>query len=344
MIIIKYIFFILISLGHIKATDKIKEIDKTATNRTTLNTSISTIEQHKKPMSQVNNLLDKQSGYIWVNGEFIKWQDAKIHILSHTLHYGSGVFEGERAYNGRIFKMSEHHQRLHSSAGMLGFQIPYSVDELNRAAEESLKLNNLKDAYLRPIAWHGTGEGLSLASYKNSVNVAIAVWEWKSYFASGVVGLRLAWADWIRPAPNMAPVHAKATGQYIIGTLSKNKAELSGYHDALMLDYRGYVAECTGANIFMVKGGVVYTPIADCFLNGITRQTVIEILDKHNMPFIEKHIVPTEIINADEVFLTGSAAEIQPVIQIGEQNFSIGATTKHIMSEYYNLVRGVAIE
>lgn len=295
-------------------------------------------------MQQLNNLLDKQSGYIWLNGEFIKWQEAKVHMLSHSLHYGSGVFEGERAYNGRIFKMSEHHERLHKSANMLGFQIPYKIDELNRAAEESLRLNNLKDAYIRPIAWHGEEGGLNLASYKSSINVAIAAWEWESYFSPGAVGIRLAWAEWVRPAPNMSPVHAKATGQYIIGTLSKNKAELSGYNDALMLDYRGYVAECTGANIFMIKDGVVCTPIADCFLNGITRQTVIEIMRKHNMPFVEKHIVPAEIINADEVFLTGSAAEIQPVIQIGEQNFSIGPTTEKIKSKYLNLVQGGSTE
>lgn len=291
-------------------------------------------------MQPLNNSFDKKLGYIWINNEFIEYPEAKVHILSHTLHYGSGVFEGERAYNGYIFKMSEHHQRLHYSANMLGFQIPYSIDELNRAAEEVLKLNNLKNAYLRPIAWQDERGRLNLASYKNSISVAIAAWEWESYFSVKSVGIKLTWAEWIRPAPNMSPVHAKATGQYIIGTLSKNKAELSGYHDALMLDYRGYVADCTGANIFMVKDGVVYTPIADCFLNGITRQTVIEIMHENSIPFIEKHIMPNDIINADEVFVTGSAAEIQPVVQVGKQNFPVGAITKYISSQYHALVRG----
>ena len=198
---------------------------------------------------------------------------------------------------------------------------------------------HIKYAYVRPVAWHGA-ESLSVASYINSANVAIAAWEWKSYFTPGAIGLKLMWADWVRPAPNMTPVHAKANGQYIIGTLSKNKEELSGYHDALMLDYRGYVAECTGANILMVKNGIVYTPIADCFLNGITRQTIIELMQKHNLPFIEKHIVPAKIMEADEVFVTGSAAKVQPVIQIGEHSFPVGTITDFMMQEYHKLVKG----
>lgn len=284
-------------------------------------------------------MLYKLQGWIWMNGEFIEWQDAKCHILTHTLHYGSGVFEGERAYDGKIFKMREHHQRLHDSAGMLNFKIPYTVEELNEAAVELLRINNLQDAYLRPVAWHGA-ESLSVASYNNSVNVAIAAWEWKSYFTPGAIGLKLMWSDWVRPAPNMSPVHAKANGQYITGTLSKNKAELSGYNDALMLDYRGYVAECTGANIFMVKGGVVCTPIADCFLSGITRQTIIDLVKQHGIPFIEKHILPSELTGADEVFITGSAAEVQPVIQIGEKHFSSGEITNLMIQEYKKLVTG----
>ena len=287
----------------------------------------------------MNKPLNECSGWIWMNGEFFEWQAANIHILSHTFHYGSGVFEGERAYNGKIFKKTKHHQRLHDSAGQLGFKIPYSVDDIDRAAEDVLKQNKLKNAYLRPVAWHGA-EGLSLASSNNSVNVAIAAWEWKSYFTPGVTGLKLMWSDWIRPAPNMAPVHAKANGLYIIGTLSKNKAELHGYHDALMMDYRGYVAECTGANIFMMKNGVLYTPIADCFLNGITRQTIIELAHSHHIPFVEKHIMPSEILTADEIFVTGSAAEVQPVTQIGEVQFGIGHVTRCMMKEYLKLVNG----
>lgn len=274
-----------------------------------------------------------------MNGEFVKWQDANIHILTHTLHYGSGVFEGERAYNGNIFKKSEHHQRLHDSAAMLGFKIPYSVVELDHAADESLKRNKLSNAYLRPIAWHGP-EALGVASSRNVVNVAIAAWEWTSYFTPGHNGIKLMWSDWIRPAPNMAPVHAKANGLYIISTLSKNKAEQDGYHDALMLDYRGYVSECTGANIFMVKGGVLYSPLADCFLNGITRQTIIELAHAHHIPFVEKHILPSELLTADELFLTGSAAEVQPVIQVGETRFAVGETTMKLSSAYLKLING----
>ena len=274
-----------------------------------------------------------------MNGDFIDWQEAKVHILTHTLHYGSGVFEGERAYNGRIFKMTEHHQRLHESADILGFQVPYTVNELNEAAEEILKRNNHQDAYLRLFAWHGS-EALSVSSSQNSVNVAIAAWKWKSYFTSKDSGLKLMWSDWVRPAPNMSPVHAKASGQYIIGTLGKNKAELNGYDDALMLDYRGYVAECSSANIFMVKHGVIYTPIADCFLNGITRKTIIELAQKYKITCVEKYIMPDEITQADEVFITGSAVEIQPIIKLGHKDFAIGKITEYMIKEYQKLVIG----
>lgn len=282
-------------------------------------------------------MLAKQLGWIWMNGEFIDWQEAKVHILTHTLHYGSGVFEGERAYKGSIFKMTEHHQRLKTSANMLGFEIPYTVNELNEAAEEILIRNNHQDAYLRILAWHGS-EALSVSSSQNSVNVAIAVWQWNSYFKSENIGLKLMWSDWVRPAPNMAPVHAKASGQYIIGTLGKNKAELNGYDDALMLDYRGYVAECSSANIFMVKHGVIYTPIADCFLNGITRKTIIELAQKHNITCVEKHIMPDEIIEADEIFITGSAVEIQPIVKLATKDFAIGKITEFMIKEYQKLV------
>lgn len=287
----------------------------------------------------MNKSLDQYSGWIWMNGKIIEWQKANIHILTHTLHYGSGVFEGERAYNGNIFKKSQHHQRLHDSAAMLGFNIPYTVAELDSAADEVLKRNMLKEAYLRPVAWHGA-EGLGVASNNNSVNVAIAAWEWKSYFKPGASGLKIMWSDWVRPAPHMAPVCAKANGLYIISTLSKNKAEQHGYHDALMLDYRGYIAECTGANIFMVKKDILYTPIADCFLNGITRQTIIEIANAHHIPIIEKHITPSEMMMADEIFVTGSAVEVQPVTQIGDSYFPIGNITSQMMMAYAKLVRG----
>jgi 2-isopropylmalate synthase len=224
---------------------------------------------------------------------------------------------------------------------MLGFKIPYSVEELNAVTVEVLKRNNLTDAYIRPIAWCGT-ETLSVASSNCKVHVAIAAWEWKSYFKAENLfsqGLKLTWSDWVRPSPAMAPVHAKASGLYMIGTLSKNKAEQRGFHDALMLDYRGYVAECTGANFFMVKNEAIHTPIADCFLDGITRQTVIEIAKNQGINVIERYIKPEEIYDADEIFLTGTAAEVAPVGQIDKHFFSVGPITKMIANEYTSLTQ-----
>jgi 2-isopropylmalate synthase len=279
---------------------------------------------------------------IWMDGQFIPWSNAQIPILTHGLHYASAVFEGERAYNGKIFKLHEHNKRLHDSAAALGFTIPYTIDELDSITQDLIHKNNLKDAYIRPIAWCGN-ETMSVASHACTVHVAIVAWPWKSYFSdenSNITGLKLMWADWIRPSPSTAPVTAKAAGLYMIGSLSKNKAEQAGFHDALMLDYRGFVAECTGANFFLVKNGVIHTPIADCFLNGITRQTVIKIAKKHHIPVIERHIFPYEVTEADEVFITGSAVEVAAISQIGNHNLEIGAITKTIISAYNNLVRG----
>lgn len=282
---------------------------------------------------------DINTGLIWVDGEFVEWQEAKVHILTHTLQYGSGVFEGERAYSGKIFKMTEHHQRLHDSAAMLDFKIPYSVEELNHAAVKLLEVNHLVNAYVRPFAWHGS-EAVGVSSLRTSVHVALAAWRWDSYFPPGHKGIKLIWGQWVRPAPNMAPVLAKANGLYIICTLCKNKAESLGFHDALMLDYRGYVAECTGANFFMIKNGTLYTPIADCFLNGITRQTILELAKISHIPIVEKYILPAEIESADEVFITGTAAEVQAVIQIGEKEFQHGPITLHLTNKYKELVTG----
>lgn len=280
-------------------------------------------------------------GIIWMDGKFIPEQEAQTHIMTHGLHYASAVFEGMRAYNGKVFKLQEHHERMHASAEKLGFKIPYTVDELNKIVQELLQKNNLKDAYVRPIAWCGA-ETLNVASKKCSVHVAIAVWEWHSYFNAEDLftnGLKLTWSEWIRPAPNMAPVSAKASGLYVIGTLSKNKAEAAGYHDALMLDYRGYVAECTGSNFFMIKDNEIHTPIADCFLDGITRKTIIEIARNKNISVVERYIKPEEINNADEIFITGSAAEVAPVGQIDNDYFSVGPITKMLAEEYSRLVR-----
>ncbi|MDR3425634.1 MAG: branched-chain amino acid aminotransferase [Alphaproteobacteria bacterium] len=287
-------------------------------------------------------MLGDEKGKIWIDGQMVEWADAKIHVLSHTLHYGSGVFEGERAYRGKIFRMQEHHERLHASAKMTGFDLPYTVEEINKAAEEVLKINGLTEAYVRPVAWHGA-ESLSVASLANSVHVAIAAWKWASYFDTkegAAPGIRLMWSDYVRPAPNVGPVFAKANGQYISGMLGKNKAMKAGYDDALMLDYRGYVAECTGANIFMVKGGVLITPIADCFLNGITRKTVIEMAHERGIPFMEKHFYPDELAHADEVFIAGTAVEVQPIAEIGTQKYTTGPITRRMIEAYTKRVNG----
>ncbi|MCK4945400.1 MAG: branched-chain amino acid aminotransferase [Alphaproteobacteria bacterium] len=289
-------------------------------------------------------MLGDEKGKIWIDGQLVDWADAKIHVLSHTLHYGSGVFEGERAYRGKIFKMQEHHERFHTSANMVDFEIPYSVQQINKAAEEVIRINNLTEAYVRPVAWHGP-ESLSVASTANSVHVAIAAWKWTSYFEikdGQVPGIRLMWSDYVRPAPNVGPVFAKANGQYISGMLGKNKAMKGGYDDAIMLDYRGYVAECTGANLFIVKGGVLITPIADCFLNGITRKTIIEIAHEKGIPFMEKHFYPDELVQADEVFITGTAVEVQPITEIGTQKYKIGSITMQMIEAYKKCINGEA--
>ena len=283
----------------------------------------------------------KKAEYIWLNGEFIPWEEATAHSMTHGIHYGSAVFEGERAYNGKVFKSREHSERFHRSADLLHMELPYTVAELDAIKIELLKRNHLTDAYLRPIAWRGP-ETLSVASRNCSTIVAIAAWKWDSYFGAVNIfehGLKLAWAEWTRPAPTMAPVSAKASGLYIIGSLSKNKAEQQGFHDALMLDYRGYVAECTGANFFMVKDNEIHTPIADCFLDGITRQTVIAMAKELGIKVVERHIIPEEVEHADEIFITGTAVEICPVGRIGAWHFLVGPMTKKIAAAYADLVR-----
>jgi 2-isopropylmalate synthase len=300
-------------------------------------------DMSQKDMNRIPSIIipNKKADYIWIDGEFMPWEDANVHSMSHGIHYGSAVFEGERAYAGKIFKSIEHSDRFQRSANMLDMKITYSSAELNVIKHELLRRNRLSDAYVRPIAWRGV-ENLSVASHKCSVHVAIAAWSWGSYFGVTNIfeeGLKLMWADWVRPAPNMAPVAAKAAGLYIIGSLSKNKAEQQGFHDALMLDYRGYVAECSGANFFMVIDGEIHTPIADCFLDGITRRTAIDIARYKNIKVIERYIEPHEIKHAEEVFITGTAVEICPVGQIGEQHFKIGPISKMIAAEYADMVR-----
>jgi len=272
---------------------------------------------------------EKRAGWIWMNGEFIPWQNATSHIISQGLHYASAVFEGERAYNGKIFKSEEHTKRLFKSAEIIGINIPFTEDEINEAKNELIRKMNYKDCYVRPLAWRG-GDQMGISTNNSNINVAIAVWDdWASYFKieDRKAGLRLITSPWKRPAPDTAPYQAKASGPYIICTMSKEFAEKKGFHDALMLDYRGYVAEGTGANIFFIKNNDIHTPIPDCFLNGITRQAVIKMAMEQGFKITERHILPEEINNYDEAFLTGTAAEITPISSIDDVKFTTGGNT-----------------
>jgi branched-chain amino acid aminotransferase len=278
---------------------------------------------------------DQLDGFIWINGEFVKWADAKIHVLTHGLHYASSVFEGERAYGGEIFKLTEHTERLHESGRILGFTIPYSVAEIDDACRKLLKMQGFSDAYVRPIAWRGS-EQMGVSAQNNRINCAIAIWQWPSYFdaAQKLKGIRLDIADYRRPDPRTAPSRAKASGLYMICTLSKHAAEAKGYADAMMFDWRGYVAEATGANIFFVKDGKIHTPLADCFLNGITRQTVIGLARARGIEVNERIIKEEELSGFEECFLTGSAAEVTPVAEIGPYRFQPGQICKAMMDDY----------
>jgi branched-chain amino acid aminotransferase len=282
---------------------------------------------------------DDRDGWIWYDGKIVAWREAKIHVLTHGLHYGSCVFEGERAYGGKIFKSREHSERLHTSAGLLEFKIPYSVEALEQAKQEVLAKNNLKDAYLRPVAWRGS-EMMAVSAQQTKIHVAIAAWEWPSYFGKEARerGLKLQLSKWARPAPNTAPTASKAAGLYMICTMSKHAAEREGFNDALMLDYRGYIAEATGANMFFMIDGAWHTPTPDCFLDGITRRTVMDLARQNGMQMIERHIKPEELKRVSEVFLTGTAAEVTPVGQIGEQMFQVGPATHTLMDAYGKLV------
>ena len=281
-----------------------------------------------------------RDGWIWMDGKLVEWRSANIHVLTHGLHYASSVFEGERAYNGRIFKGTEHSKRLEFSATTLGMKLPYSTAELDAAKRLTLEKNGLTDAYIRPVAWRGS-EMMGVSAQANTIHVAIAVWEWPSYFSAEakMKGIRLTLSDWRRPSPDSAPVHAKAAGLYMICTLAKHKAEAAGYQDALMYDYRGYVAEATGANVFLAIDGKLHTPTADCFLNGLTRQTAIELARRNGIEVIERHIQPDELAKGTEVFLTGTAAEITPVGEIGPHRFTPGQICKTLIDAYSAEVR-----
>jgi branched-chain amino acid aminotransferase len=287
---------------------------------------------------------DQRDGSLWYDGKLVPWKSAQIHVLTHGLHYASSVFEGERIYNGRIYKLKEHTARLFMSAETLGMKIPYTQDEISAACIAAAEVQGIKDGYIRPVAFRGS-EMMAVAAQNTKIHVAIACWPWPSYFspAEKLKGIRLDISQWRRPSAETEPVHAKAAGLYMICTISKHAAEAKGYADAMMLDYRGLVAEATGANIFFIKDGVLHTPIPDCFLNGITRQSVIAIAKARGVTVIERHIKPEEMSDFSECFLTGSAAEVTPVSEIGSYRFKPGPLTETLMNAYADEVRGVTV-
>jgi branched-chain amino acid aminotransferase len=282
---------------------------------------------------------DDRDGVIWLDGALVPWRDAKLHVLSHGLHYASGVFEGERAYSGHVFRLRTHTERLLASGRILGFEIPFSAGQIDAACIEVLAANGLTDAYVRPIAWRGS-EQLSVSAQGTHIHLAIACWAWPNLFgANRMAGVRLAMANWRRPHPQTAPTASKAAGLYMIGTLAKHEAEAAGFDDAMMLDWRGQVAEGTGANAFFVFDGEVHTPVPDCFLDGITRRTVMALARKRQMKVVERVIMPEEIGKASEVFLAGTAAEVTPVRQIGDHLYTPGQVTETLFNDYEKLTR-----
>jgi branched-chain amino acid aminotransferase len=283
---------------------------------------------------------DDRDGTIWFDGKLLPWRDAKIHVLTHGLHYASCVFEGERVYGGRIFKLHEHSERLINSGRLMGFDNPWTVDEIDAACNAVVREMGISDGYVRPVAWRGA-EQMGVAAQQTKIHMAVAAWEWPAYFApeARLKGIRMKTSKWARPAPNTAPTAAKAAGLYMICTLSKHEAEAQGYEDALMLDWRGQVAEATGANIFLVIDGDLHTPTPDCFLNGLTRQTVMSLARARQLKVIERAILPTEFEKASEVFLTGSAAEITPVREIDQYRFTPGPVTKMLIEDFDKATR-----
>ena len=290
-------------------------------------------------MAQIVPYHDRD-GFIWMDGKLVPWREANIHILTHALHYGSGVFEGERAYGGEIFKLTEHSERLIFSAETLEFTIPYTVAEIDAATREAVTANKLVDCYVRPIAWRGS-EQMGVAAQQTKIHLAIAAWEWGSYFPmeQRLKGIRICMAKYRRPDPASAPSKAKAAGLYMICTIEKHRAERMGYADALMLDYRGRVAECTGANVFLIKDGVIHTPDPDCFLDGITRRTVIALAKARGYEVQERAIMPEELGTFTECFITGTAAEITPVSEIGDFRYKPGQITETLLNDYMTLVQ-----
>lgn len=284
---------------------------------------------------------DDRDGWIWFDGKLVPWRSANVHVLTHALHYASAVFEGERCYGGTIFHMAEHSQRLIDSARILGFELPYTREQIDAACEATVKANGFSDCYVRPIAWRGS-ENMGVSPKRTKPHLAIAAWEWGAYFGHDVLerGIRLEIAQWRRPAPYTAPTAAKAAGLYMICTLSKHAAEERGFNDALMFDWRGQVAEATGANIFFVRDGALHTPTPDCFLDGITRRTVMRLARERGLEVIERAIWPEELEGFEQAFLTGSAAEVSPISEIGPWRFEVGAIAKQLMADYAAHARG----
>ncbi len=288
---------------------------------------------------------DNRDGQIWFDGKMVEWKDANVHVLNHGLHYGSCVFEGIRIYNGKAFKLTEHNQRLIKSAELLGMKIPFTVQELNQACVDACKARGVENGYIRPVAWRGS-EQMAVLADKSKIHVAVAAWAWPAYFSDEArnKGLKLTFSDWKRPSPETAPTSSKAAGLYMICTLTKNKCVAEGYDDAIMLDYRGLVAEATGANFFIVINGELHTPTPDCFLNGITRQTVMDLARKAGIKVVERQIKVEELSSGQEAFLTGTAAEITPIGSIkgkyGNYEFTVGPVTQQLMAEYTKLVNG----
>jgi branched-chain amino acid aminotransferase len=284
---------------------------------------------------------DDRDGWIWFDGKLVPWREANVHVLTHALHYASSVFEGQRAYNGTIFKLDEHSQRLRNSAELLGFTLPWSVEQIGAACNEVLASNGLTDAYVRPVAWRGS-EQMGVSAQRTKPHLAIAAWEWGKYFDPNLAarGIKLDIAEWRRPAPYTAPTSAKAAGLYMICTLSKHRAEDRGFHDALMFDWRGQVAEATGANAFFIRDGAIHTPTPDCFLDGITRRTVIDLARNRGVEVIERAIWPEELESFEQMFLTGSAAEVTFVGSAGPWNFEVGDLSRQLARDYEDLVNG----
>ncbi|MDG2355326.1 MAG: branched-chain amino acid aminotransferase [Paracoccaceae bacterium] len=286
------------------------------------------------------NAYDDRDGHIWMDGELVPWRNANVHILTHALHYGSSIFEGERSYNGKIFKSRQHSQRLIESGNLIDVPVPYNVDEIEIAKQKILEDSKLKEAYIRAICWRSSGEDMGVASQKNRVRMAIAAWEWGAYYGDAKFkGAKLDISKWKRPSPETIPSFAKASGLYMICSMSKHVAEANGCSDSLMRDYRGYVAEATGANVFFLKDGEVHTPLPDCFLNGITRQTIIGIIRKMGIKVNERHIHLAELENFQQCWLTGTAAEVTPVGKIGDYTFEVGTFVRDLTSAYDSIVR-----